>query len=179
MSAHGLSRAARLYRALLLIFPADFRREYADEAARVFGELHIEAHAAGASAIARLWCRALLSSARHGLAERLDSRRGIAAQRQLDPARRAHTMDVIRQDLIFALRLLRKERAYVTAVVLTLGLCLGANAAIFAVVQAVLLTAPALSRRRPARLQLRQLPRRGRRAGRHVGAQSFRSREDA
>ena len=48
-------------------------------------------------------------------------------------------MDVIRQDLIFALRLLRKERTYVTAVVLTLGLCLGANAAIFAVVQAVLL----------------------------------------
>ena len=48
-------------------------------------------------------------------------------------------MDIIRQDLIFALRLLRKERAYVTAVVLTLGLCLGANAAIFAVVQAVLL----------------------------------------
>ena len=66
-------------------------------------------------------------------------------------------MDVIRQDLIFALRLLRKERAYVTAVVLTLGLCLGANAAIFAVVQAVLLR-PCPIRRRPARLQLRQLP---------------------
>jgi predicted permease len=139
MSANGLSRVARLYRVLLLCFPADFRREYGDEAARVFGELHAEVCTAGPAAIALLWCRALLSSARHGLAERLDSRRGIAAQRQLDPARRAHTMDVIRQDLIFALRLLRKERAYATAVVLTLGLCLGANAAIFAVVQAVLL----------------------------------------
>jgi predicted permease len=133
------SRAARLYRLLLLCFPADFRREYGDEAARVFGELHLEARTAGASAIARLWCRALLSSARHGLADRLDPRGGIAAQRQPDSVRRAHTMDIIRQDLLFALRLLRKDRAYAIAVVLTLGLCLGANAAIFAVVQAVLL----------------------------------------
>lgn len=132
------SAAARLYRRLLVFFPADFRREYADEAARVFDELHADARALGVAAIAALWCRALFSSARHGLAERLDHRGGTA-QYQHDPARRAHAMDVIRQDLIFALRLLRKDRAYAIAVVLTLGLCLGANAAIFAVVQAVLL----------------------------------------
>ena len=48
-------------------------------------------------------------------------------------------MDVLRQDLVFALRLLRKDRAYATAVILTLGLCLGANAAVFTVVRSVLL----------------------------------------
>jgi predicted permease len=48
-------------------------------------------------------------------------------------------MDTFRQDLLFALRLLRKDRAYALAVVLTLALCLGANAAIFAVVQSVLI----------------------------------------
>jgi len=48
-------------------------------------------------------------------------------------------MDTLRQDLLFALRLLRKDRAYACAVVLTLTLCLGANAAVFAVVQSVLL----------------------------------------
>lgn len=48
-------------------------------------------------------------------------------------------MDAFRQDLLFALRLLRKDRAYAAAVILTLALCLGANAAIFSVVQSVLL----------------------------------------
>jgi predicted permease len=48
-------------------------------------------------------------------------------------------MDVLIQDSKFAFRLLWKERAYALAVVLTLALCLGANAAIFAVVQAVLI----------------------------------------
>ncbi|MBK5297986.1 MAG: ABC transporter permease [Vicinamibacteria bacterium] len=48
-------------------------------------------------------------------------------------------MDVLRQDLLLALRLLRKDRAYAAAVILTLALCLGANAAIFTVVQSVLL----------------------------------------
>jgi len=139
MSFSRHSWAARLYRLLLLFFPADFRREYADEATRVFDELHVNAQSVGAGAIVALWCRALLSSARHGLAERLDRRRGAAFQFQHDPARRAPAMDIIRQDLMFALRLLRKDRAYAIAAILTLGLCLGANAAIFAVVQAVLL----------------------------------------
>ena len=43
-------------------------------------------------------------------------------------------MDVLRQDLIFALRVLRKDRAFAAAVVLTLAICLGANTAIFTVV---------------------------------------------
>ena len=47
-------------------------------------------------------------------------------------------MDVIRQDLLFALRVLRKDRAYAAAVILTLAICLGANTAIFAVVRSVL-----------------------------------------
>ena len=48
-------------------------------------------------------------------------------------------MDVLRQDLLFALRLLRRDRAYTAAVVLTLAVCLGANTAIFTVVRSVLL----------------------------------------
>lgn len=48
-------------------------------------------------------------------------------------------MDVIIQDLRFALRLLRRDKAYAIAVVLTLGLCLGANTAIFTIVRSVLI----------------------------------------
>ena len=48
-------------------------------------------------------------------------------------------MDVLRQDLVFALRLLRRDLTYTAAVILTLGLCLAASAIIFTVVRSVLL----------------------------------------
>jgi len=48
-------------------------------------------------------------------------------------------MDRLRQDLRFALRLLWRDRAFAATAVLTLALCIGANAAIFTVVQSVLL----------------------------------------
>src|SRR5688500_18560637 len=48
-------------------------------------------------------------------------------------------MDVLRQDLLFACRVLRKDRAYAAAVIVTLAVCLGANTAIFTVVRSVLL----------------------------------------
>jgi predicted permease len=47
-------------------------------------------------------------------------------------------MDGLRQDLLFALRVLRRDRAYAAAVILTLAICLGANTAIFTVVRSVL-----------------------------------------
>ncbi len=48
-------------------------------------------------------------------------------------------METLRRDLVFALRLLRRDVSYTTTVVLTLAICLGANAAIFTVVRSVLL----------------------------------------
>jgi predicted permease len=48
-------------------------------------------------------------------------------------------MDTLRQDLRFAFRLLWKDRSFAATVILTLALCIGANAAIFTVVRSVLL----------------------------------------
>ena len=48
-------------------------------------------------------------------------------------------MDRLRQDLAFAFRLLYKDRAFAATTILTLAVCLGANAAIFTVVHSVLL----------------------------------------
>jgi len=48
-------------------------------------------------------------------------------------------MDALRHDLTYAFRVLRKDRAYAAAVILTLAICLGANTAIFTVVRSVLL----------------------------------------
>ena len=47
-------------------------------------------------------------------------------------------MDTLRQDVIYALRSLRRDRAFAAAVILTLAVCLGANSAIFTVVRSVL-----------------------------------------
>ena len=48
-------------------------------------------------------------------------------------------MDVLFRDARFAARLLWKDRGFATTAILTLAVCIGANAAIFAVVNAVLL----------------------------------------
>ncbi len=48
-------------------------------------------------------------------------------------------MDGLRQDLRFALRLFWKDRAFALTTILTLAICIGANAAIFTVVRSVLL----------------------------------------
>lgn len=48
-------------------------------------------------------------------------------------------MDALRHDILYAPRVLRKDRTYAVAVILTLAVCLGANTAIFTVVRSVLL----------------------------------------
>ena len=48
-------------------------------------------------------------------------------------------MDRLRLDLLFALRLFRKDRAFALTTIVTLALCIGANTAIFTVVRSVLL----------------------------------------
>lgn len=48
-------------------------------------------------------------------------------------------MDTFSHDLVYALRVLMRDRAYSLAVILTLAVCMGANTAIFTVVRSVLL----------------------------------------
>ena len=106
----------RAFRRLLALYPAAFRDEYQRELMLVFLDRYLDATSPRARA--RLWIEALA---------------GIAVEAPKEHARMFH------QDLFYALRMLRKHLLLTATIVVTLGVGIGVNTAIFSLLNAVVL----------------------------------------
>jgi predicted permease len=108
------SRAVRVFRALLSLYPGEFRDEYGREMALVFADRH--RHASTDFERLQIWIEALW---------------GLVTQAPKEHAQ------MLMQDLRYAVRALRKDKTFTLTVLVTLALGIGANAAIFQLIEAV------------------------------------------
>ena len=131
-----------LLRLLLLAYPAGFRQEFGEDLALLFRDAWRDAGSGLGSAFER--GRLSFDLLRGGVAQRLIARKAVSVHRSqftvhVVPSTPRLTMRDLFAEFRQALRSLARTPGFSLAVILTLGLGVGANTAIFSVVDGVLL----------------------------------------